>query len=376
MASVVDFVKSLQFEIENFPNSKILFCVQEGKRELTNAIFLLGSYMILKMNLSALEVSSNFSWADTSLVEPYRDATFVFPDFRLRLIDCWKGLEKGKSLGWVNWARSGYMWGAIDIEQYEHYNNPINGCLHVVVPGKFVAFQGPHDLGGKDFLDDERGCRTFGAPFIVQVLLDLGVSDVVRLNEPCYDAAAFTSHGLRHHDMEFPDCTAPPDTVAAAFLAAAAAAPGAVAVHCKAGLGRTGTLIALYMMKHHGFTAREAMGWLRIMRPGSVIGEQQRYLCSVGENDDDDDEDEAEEYFCAIASAQPPFSAFSELAISAAAAAAAAAEPPAAAHEQQSCDYSAAAAAAAADRSPAELARQVAEGMRRHNAAAAARAPP
>jgi hypothetical protein len=34
------------------------------------------------------------------------------------------------------------------------------------------------------------------------------------------------------------------------------------------------------MMKHHGFTAREAMGWLRIVRPGSVIGEQQEFLCA------------------------------------------------------------------------------------------------
>ena len=37
----------------------------------------------------------------------------------------------------------------------------------------------------------------------------------------------------------------------------------------------------LYLMRSCGFSAREAMGWLRIMRPGSVIGEQQHYLCAV-----------------------------------------------------------------------------------------------
>jgi protein-tyrosine phosphatase len=105
------------------------------------------------------------------------------------------------------------------------------------------------------------------------------VQAVVRLNAPLYAPAAFAPAGVAVADLFFEDCTPPPVDVVAKFLSLAEALPGALAVHCHAGLGRTGTLIALYMMKHHGFTAREAMGWLRIVRPGSVIGDQQQFLC-------------------------------------------------------------------------------------------------
>jgi len=53
---------------------------------------------------------------------------------------------------------------------------------------------------------------------------------------------------------------------------------GAIAVHCKAGLGRTGTCIGCYMMKHFRLTAEEIIGWLRIVRPGSIIGPQQQFM--------------------------------------------------------------------------------------------------
>ena len=49
-------------------------------------------------------------------------------------------------------------------------------------------------------------------------------------------------------------------------------------MHCKAGLGRTGSLIGCYIMKHWRWTAMETVAWLRICRPGSIIGHQQEWL--------------------------------------------------------------------------------------------------
>ncbi len=86
-----------------------------------------------------------------------------------------------------------------------------------------------------------------------------------------------------HHDLpcDSDDSAGPPDRAVAAFFAAADAAGGAVAVHCAEGLGRTEALVALYLMRSHGFGAWEAMGWLRISRPSSVLGaRQQHYLCA------------------------------------------------------------------------------------------------
>ena len=281
LSSIVVFIQSLDDELKNFPEKQIVLCVSKGKRNLTNAVFLLGSYMLLKQNMSSRALAASFGRLDTNRLEAYRDATCSRPDFGLCLLDCWQGLENGNRNGWFRYSGNAVFWGMINTSQYRHYEDPANGDLQEVVPGKFVAFKGPVDLGGLEYLDTASGLRLFSPAYYADALRDLGVRTIIRLNEPRYDAKAFTSRGFQHFDLPLDDCTAPPDDVVAAFFRIVDSAPGAVAVHCHAGLGRTGTLLALYLMRSHGFTAREAMGWLRIMRPGSVIGEQQHYLCSA-----------------------------------------------------------------------------------------------
>lgn len=78
--------------------------------------------------------------------------------------------------------------------------------------------------------------------------------------------------------MYFADGTAPTLDIVNKFIELAESTDGVIAVHCKAGLGRTGTLIGCYVMKHYQFCAADFIGWIRICRPGSILGPQQYFL--------------------------------------------------------------------------------------------------
>ena len=270
MSSTIRFMKQLENEIAAVSaGEKLLYVVDEGSRPLTNAIFLLGCYLVLMQDLLPHQVLERFYGIDWEKTEDYRDATYEVSDFGLTITDCWCGLYRGKQCGWVGRPSppANPLWGMIDVEQYERDGDPLRGGVTEVVPGRILAFRGPTDSGE--------------AGRLAAAFEEDGVSDVVRLNDADYDAAAFIAAGIRHHTLRFDDGAGPPPAAVDAFLKLAAAAEGAVAVHCKAGLGRTGTLVAVYLIQTHGFAPREALGWLRIMRPGSVIGPQQHYLCAA-----------------------------------------------------------------------------------------------
>jgi len=267
LAMVSRYCKLLQSKLKDPSlDGKCLvhYCSRDPAKQ-ANAAFLICAYQVIVHKRTAELAYEPFMRKKLSF-PPFRDASCAQSTFHLTIADCLQGLEKSIQLGWFDW-------GYFNVDSYEYFSMVEHGDMNWIIPGKFLAFPGPSDTPF-----DEWGNPVFTAEEYADLFKTANVGLVVRLNDKRYDRERFIEKGIRHADLYFPDGSCPPPTIVHRFLDLVQSEPNCVAVHCMAGLGRTGTLIGLYAMKQHQCPARAFIAWIRLCRPGSILGPQQQYL--------------------------------------------------------------------------------------------------
>ncbi|XP_063833713.1 dual specificity protein phosphatase CDC14AB-like isoform X1 [Ostrinia nubilalis] len=230
-------------------------------KKKANAAFVLGCYGVLYLSLSPRDALKPLLVHGQSY-RPFQDATQGDSAYTISLIDCLNAIKKARDLGFFNFQDFNY-------EEYDRLDKIQGGDLNWIVPAKFLAFIGPVDCSVSLYHPPE---------MYIDYFLENDVKIVIRLNKRLYDGNVFNNAGITHYDLFFPDGSCPPRNILFKFLQISEESDCAIAVHCKAGLGRTGSLIGCYLIKHYRMTSHEAIGWMRICRPGSVIGHQQGWL--------------------------------------------------------------------------------------------------
>lgn len=264
LPQLVQFSRMVDALMEKHPTKVLHFYTSPAPTQTPNSVLMAAFFRMFRLKLTATEAFKPFIPINNGL-RPFRDVLTTPTVFDLTVMDCLNGIYRAANERWFDIS-------TFDCEIWEEMAKVENGDMTWIIPGKALALATPYSRSTLP-----NGYRVATPADVIPHLQELGVTHVVRLNKQFYDARQFRDAGFQFTELFFDDGSVPPADILAQWMKIIES-DDVVAVHCKAGLGRTGTLIACYMIKEYGFSAPEAIGWLRVCRPGSVMGPQQLFL--------------------------------------------------------------------------------------------------
>ncbi|KAF3928735.1 hypothetical protein AA313_de0208020 [Arthrobotrys entomopaga] len=286
-------------------NRQIVFWSKADPKSRANAACLVTAYLVLVQNWPPHQALAPIAQLDPPLM-PFRDAGYSQADYMISIQDVLYGIFKAKENRLLSLKY-------FDVEAYERFERVDQGDFNWVSPD-FIAFASPvfppppppkklanGQLGPKLQYTNEFFARhkPEGGKFptnleelastkltesfrnVLEYFYTEDVGLVVRLNSHLYPSEYFVKMGIAHLDMIFDDGTCPDDETVRKFINICnkmIANKKKIAVHCKAGLGRTGCLIGAYLIYRYGFSANACIAYMRFMRPGMVVGPQQHWM--------------------------------------------------------------------------------------------------
>jgi atypical dual specificity phosphatase len=117
-------------------------------------------------------------------------------------------------------------------------------------------------------------------------VVDQGIKSIVTVREVALPSEWFNGSDVNYLHLAVEDFGAPnmEELVQAVdFIDQQISSGRPVMVHCAAGKGRTGAVLAAYLVKKHNLTADQAVEKVRRMRPGSVQSVSQETVVSMYE---------------------------------------------------------------------------------------------
>jgi cell division cycle 14 len=280
-------------------------------RERSIGAMLAGAYMVCAQNCSGQDAWAKILKAGPEPSRQPRQAWDRFPlPFASRaeettttsctVLDCLDGLEVARDHKWLDYR-------TFDVEAWSLMRRKFDASW--IIPGEMIALGDPcltaQNPAYPDLLEpyaspkkepfttgEESEVSKLERDTFVSLLRRLGVGAVVRLNRlhEVGEAAhgyegIFKRAGVEVFAYEFNDGETPPRVLCKAFVADAKKRKSAkrqhpvMAVHCKAGLGRTGVIIGAYAAEMYQVNGKAFHGWARIVRPGTIqTHSQEKYV--------------------------------------------------------------------------------------------------